>query len=1017
MRGLIYGIGGLFLLCISNTKAQNPSLFARCDTLQAIIDQALLVNNYKMVQDSVDQISLRLSDHEIMADRLSQLLTSKGTALRKSGNFDKSLLSHRRALQIRQSSCSRKSFDVANSLLNIGNVHWEMNQLDSAEAYYNNAKSILLSIVSKDAEELIPVYNGLGNIYLARNQSEEAGRNLKRAFSIAQSRWSNQPAKLTPYALNLANYHQSVYQSNQAEELLQNTLFLHHRSILKDYSKLGDLHNNLGIHYAQQQNLERALTHSDSALFYYEQLVQIPTKDYGNCLQNAGLILLNNGDLNRAIVYFNAALDHVYSYPYERAAILQNLGLVYLYSNRFEIAEDTLIAAFEAYRESGLNMESQDLAGLYLNLGNCYLRKAEPDLISAEFYFKDAVNSYSQHLDSPEYLKSLHQLAKCYLLQKQYNKASSILSETEERAKDRFPVLYSSSLFHQAEIAIEIEAYSLAERLLNSALEESPPEFIHFQTRIFTKLAILHQSIKNWEKALSNAQLGIDLLSNLKHRLTNPKSTIDLNQDFYQLYDIALEACYNLQSQSKSYKSLAFQFSEQFKSQVLKKYSTQYQNLGTNDSIAGLERQLANLKTKSYILSNAKNSANQAIADLNSQQTKLEQVLALLYQNHSADADLNFDYQEIQTKLKEPQSLLSYHWGDQNLFVFLIQSDTFGFFRIPNISRIQASIQRLFNCSNQRIEQQSITFQQEIYQKVVEEAQFLYNCLIKPFDGTLTEELLVVPDGLLSLIPFDLLIEKPSKEARLFRNHQYLLAKHCISYLYPASEIQFWDATEVPKGQVLTIAPTFDKTITGLEPLFYNVQEVNQVIEIVSGQALIQQAATEDHFKSIANQFDILHLSTHGILNHQNPEFSYIAFQYQDDAVENENLFVSEIEHLELDVDLVVLSACQSALGRLYRGEGLLSMARAFRLAGAQSLIASLWNVDDHQTPEMMSIFYESLAKGHSKSKALQQAKLQYIRSSSHFEAYPFYWAGFVLHGNQQPMNLKRRKRFWDWWG
>jgi len=197
------------------------------------------------------------------------------------------------------------------------------------------------------------------------------------------------------------------------------------------------------------------------------------------------------------------------------------------------------------------------------------------------------------------------------------------------------------------------------------------------------------------------------------------------------------------------------------------------------------------------------------------------------------------------------------------------------------------------------------------------------------------------------------------------------------------------------------------KIFLRLSKLKNNEQEATTIAKLFDGEIWTRENGNETQFMEQASSFDIIHLSTHGIMNNQQPAFSYIAFSEQRDSIENELLYVSEIQNMQLNAQLIVLSACQSASGPLYRGEGLISIARSFRMAGAQSLVASLWNVDDKQTPNIMASFYEALKAGKSKTIAMQEAKKAYISQASHIEAHPFYWSGFLNFGNPKPLSKK----------
>jgi CHAT domain-containing protein len=144
----------------------------------------------------------------------------------------------------------------------------------------------------------------------------------------------------------------------------------------------------------------------------------------------------------------------------------------------------------------------------------------------------------------------------------------------------------------------------------------------------------------------------------------------------------------------------------------------------------------------------------------------------------------------------------------------------------------------------------------------------------------------------------------------------------------------------------------------------------------------------------------VIHFATHGILNSEHPDLSGLVLSLVDEtgAPRDGFLRMHEIYNLRLPADLVVLSACQTALGREMRGEGLVGLTRGFMYAGARRVVASLWQVDDESTAELMERFYRAMLKdGHRPSSALRSAQLGMSRSRRW--AAPFYWAGFTLQG------------------
>ena len=162
--------------------------------------------------------------------------------------------------------------------------------------------------------------------------------------------------------------------------------------------------------------------------------------------------------------------------------------------------------------------------------------------------------------------------------------------------------------------------------------------------------------------------------------------------------------------------------------------------------------------------------------------------------------------------------------------------------------------------------------------------------------------------------------------------------------------------------------------------------------------------ATEGIFKDTARYYDILHLSMHTIIDNRNPMFSKLAFTSIDDSIEDGLLNTHEIYNMNLNARLAVLSSCSSGEGILQKGEGVMSLARAFMYAGCPSIVMTLWVVEDKSSISLMTEFYKELAKGRSKDEALRNSKLKFIEEENLTRVHPFYWSTYICVGTPEPL-------------
>jgi CHAT domain-containing protein len=189
-----------------------------------------------------------------------------------------------------------------------------------------------------------------------------------------------------------------------------------------------------------------------------------------------------------------------------------------------------------------------------------------------------------------------------------------------------------------------------------------------------------------------------------------------------------------------------------------------------------------------------------------------------------------------------------------------------------------------------------------------------------------------------------------------------------------------------------------------LSRLLFSREEADAIADLVPARSLLKatgfQASRTKALSGELSNYRIVHFATHGLLNSEYPELSGLALSLVDENGKAQDGFLRmhEIYNLRLPADLVVLSACQTALGKEIKGEGLVGLTRGFMYAGAERVVASLWQVDDLATAELMKRFYQGMLKdGLRPAEALRAAQIE-MSKQKRWSA-PYYWAGFVIQG------------------
>nr|MBX2876370.1 CHAT domain-containing protein [Saprospiraceae bacterium] len=369
------------------------------------------------------------------------------------------------------------------------------------------------------------------------------------------------------------------------------------------------------------------------------------------------------------------------------------------------------------------------------------------------------------------------------------------------------------------------------------------------------------------------------------------------------------------------------------------------------------------------------------------------------------------DVPSIQQQLQEDQTLIEYFIGDDNLYVFLITPEDYRIEKIEKDFSLQALIEGLRQgvTAYHQSGHKSEANYDERNDQFIENAHCLYELLIQPL-GPLSKELLIVPDGVLGHLPFEILLRETPEEAHRFTTHPYLIKEHTIGYNFSATLWQLMRQKTYYSDGLLSMAPSFPATSsrhkqeTGqrkLGPLLHNSAEVKAVQKLFGGRKLNGAEATLGQFQHYAPAYKFLHLATHAQLEDRDINYSFLAFTPATDSSVSDKLFIRDLYNLRLTCDMVVLSACETGVGEWQSGEGIISLARGFAYAGAKSIVTSLWSANDHSTAQIMEYFYAHLKDGLSKKEALRQAKLQFLSSQKDpLNTHPFYWATFIPIGD-----------------
>jgi CHAT domain-containing protein len=338
---------------------------------------------------------------------------------------------------------------------------------------------------------------------------------------------------------------------------------------------------------------------------------------------------------------------------------------------------------------------------------------------------------------------------------------------------------------------------------------------------------------------------------------------------------------------------------------------------------------------------------------------------------------------DIQKALDEDTTLLSYFVAEENTLAFVITHDSFRALELPvGEKQLNAAVQHLDQMSGSAA-RGAVAVDAGIDTSLETSLKELSSWLIAPVAQHLnTEKIGIVPHGVLNYLPF----------AALNDGTGYFGDSHRLFSLPSATMLAYLKPTTGFGRTALIMA---QQDVEGFPRLTFATQEARAIADLYHTEPLIGSKATETAFRAWAGQANIIHLAAHGELNPVQPLFSRILLGK--DSKNDGSLEVHEVYGLDLqETDLVVLSACDTQLGPLSRGDDFVGLSRAFLSAGAPAVVATLWPVDDEATGLLMTRFYSNLSSGMGRAASLSAAQKATRARYSH----PYFWAGFILTGD-----------------
>ncbi|MFD2543620.1 CHAT domain-containing protein [Lacinutrix gracilariae] len=506
------------------------------------------------------------------------------------------------------------------------------------------------------------------------------------------------------------------------------------------------------------------------------------------------------------------------------------------------------------------------------------------------------------------------------------------------------------------------------------------------------KAAVLN-ILNNSEKSIAIVNQAIQILDDIKPSFKNNTDKLFLMEEAFPVFESGLQATFNLYQTTKqdSLIDKAFYYAEKSKSALLLEALLSTKATAFANIPKEIIEQEQVLKSQiNHIEKQINQSKNNVLQDqLFTLKNTYRALITTIETKYKSYYDLKYNTQvlsvsQLQNQLQPEDVLLSYFYGNNAIYTIAITKNSKSIQKYKIDRNFEEEIIAIYQMLNNPKSDLTLLNNKTYH---------FYENLIAPSLVNLQQKnLIIIADGLLNYIPFSSLNTN-------LDDTRYLVEEYAISYANSATLLEQLNEKQGINNEVLAFAPSFNNTSSTLLPLPNNASEATDILKYFRGETLTNNQATLENFNTKSSKYGILHFATHAILNDETPEYSYLAFQPNK---ENNNLlYVSDLYNLNLNTNLVTLSACESGIGNLKRGEGFMSLARGFYFSGASSISSTLWKINDASALNIMDVFYKNLSKNSTKDIALQKAQQSFLEANKQNAlVHPYYWSGFVISGN-----------------
>jgi CHAT domain-containing protein/tetratricopeptide (TPR) repeat protein len=915
------------------------------------------------------------------------------------------------------------SLQVAGTLNNLGNVAYSRGDLAATERYLQQALAIFEKLAPNSLEVAVTL-NNLGVVAQDRGDLARAEQLYQQALAIYE--------KLAPNSLqvattlnNLGNVALDRGDLAAAERYLQQALAIEEK-LAPNSLDVARTHNNLGGVARARGDLARAEQYYQQALAIYEKLAP-NSLQVATTLNNLGTVALDRGDLAAAEQLYQQALaieENLAPNSLDVATTLHNLGNVAYARGDLARAEQYYQQALAIQEKLAPN--SLQVATTLNNLGN--VAQDRGDLARAEQYYQQAL-AIKEKLapNSLQVASTLHNLGSVAANRGDLARAEQYYQQAlairEKLAPNSLQV--ATTLRNLGSVAANRGDLARAEQYYQQALairEKLAPNSLQVAGTL-QSFAILARQRQNYPQAQRYLARALAIYETQRTAVQDPETKTAFAERYFNAY--TLQAQLALDQQQPQQAALAL---ERSRARTLAELMfTRALPVPTNapQALKDLIAQQEQLQRDFLLLARQQRQTDPD--DTNALQRLQAQARQLADRQRQLDQQLRQQFPQyadllnpqppaipqLQAALDATTVLLYHAFAGTELLIVAVSRQTVRGYRVKVDPR---TLENDLAAFRKLVAKPPLERTASERRKLPALGQRLYATLIKPAEPSLKNAttVLLCPEGALNQLPWGALIVAVDKQGR----PTYWVERVALGITLSAGVyLQAKAVRPAPRGVAIAAVSQYRRLEVAQAPKTAQLvrrsgkalsnlpavkQEVAQVRRLLGKQgvvAVLEAAATPERARQIAQRARVVHFACHARADDVDPLGSGLLLA---PAGSDAGLLTAAdvVSRWRLRADVVMLSACETAVGQVRRYEGMYGLARAFLFAGSRSVGASLWRVDDVSTARLMSGFYRGYVGGVGKAEALRRAQVGLLRDKRYAD--PYHWSGFVLMGVEQ---------------